>query len=91
MTVEDLARSAGVDKEWLSAFESGERTEELTYELLLVLVRATQPPRPPGWDTGHEHDLQLGPEGRVDHGPGAADYWQRIDAVRASNRSRRSG
>jgi transcriptional regulator with XRE-family HTH domain len=91
LSVEDLAEKVGVSADWLTAFEDGERTGELTYALLLALVRATQPPRPAWWDDGHEHDLHLGERGRANRDPATDDYWDRLEGVRASNRSRRSG
>lgn len=91
LSVEGLAEKVGVSTDWLTAFEHGERTEELTYALLLALVRATQPPRPAWWDDGHEHDLHLGKAGRANRDPATEQYWERIEGVRASNRSRDSG
>ena len=90
MSIEELAARVGVSARWLAAFESGEATAELTYDLLLRLVRATQPPRPEWWDEGHEHDLHLGPAGvSQSHRTSHPDYWARIEAVRAVNRSSR--
>jgi len=88
LSIDDLAASAGVSPTWLASFEAGETTEELTYERLLALVRASQPPRPEWWDEGHEHDLHLGPAGAPEtQTPEAKDYWARIEAVRTVNRS----
>jgi transcriptional regulator with XRE-family HTH domain len=88
-SVAELAARAGVSATWLAAFEAGERTEELTYDRLLALVRATQPERPDWWDEGHEHDLHLGSHGPAGRqSPSAKDYWARIESVRTSNRSR---
>lgn len=89
LSVDELATGVGASATWLNAFEKGERTEELTYELLLTLVRATEPERPEWWDDGHEHDLHLGPRPMGTDGRRSADYWSRIDSVRAANRSRR--
>jgi transcriptional regulator with XRE-family HTH domain len=89
LSVEELAARAGVTATWLAAFEAGERTQELTYDRLLALVRATQPERPDWWDEGHEHDLHLGPQGAAEpQSPSAKDYWARIESVRAANRFR---
>jgi transcriptional regulator with XRE-family HTH domain len=88
LSVDDLAQRAGVSPAWLASFEAGEMAEELTYDRLLVLVRATQPPRPEWWDDGHEHDLNLGPLGvPAKQTEEATDYWARIEAVRNLNRS----
>ncbi|MDP9074324.1 MAG: helix-turn-helix domain-containing protein [Actinomycetota bacterium] len=87
LSVEELAVTVGVSPDWLARFEGGD-AEELTYQLLLALVRATQPERPRWWDEGHEHDLQLGPDSRADGqetDPNA--YWARIQAVRDRNRT----
>jgi len=89
LSVEELATRVGVNTTWLAAFEEGRRTDELTYDLLLALVRATQPPRPDWWDEGHEHDLHLGPHGAADpKSPSEKRYWARIESVRATNRAR---
>lgn len=74
----------------LARFEAGEASDELTYDLLLALVRAVQPPRPEWWDEGHEHDLQLGRDGVACTTTGDDDgYWARIEAVRQANRAAR--
>ncbi len=92
ISVEQLAARVGVSASWLTLFEAGEGTEELTYDLLLALVRATQPARPEWWDDGHEHDLQLGPVGAPEPDKtGPKGYWTRIEAVRTRNRSNRVG
>ena len=90
LSAEAVATAAGVEEAWLTEFESGRETEALTYELLLKLIRATQPPRPSWWDEGHEHDLHLG-AGAVASASttSAKDYWARIDSVRQANRTRR--
>ena len=90
MSVEQLASRAGVEPAWLAAFEEGRQTEELTYELLLRLVRATELIRPEWWDEGHEHDLHLGADA-MPSGPDSrtSGYWSRIRRVRAANRSAR--
>lgn len=87
MAVESLAARAGVSAGWLERLEAGSATEELTYERLLALVRATEPPRPEWWDEGHEHDLHLGSAAPVAGSGGSSDYWARIQAVRTANRS----
>lgn len=88
LSVDELAAKVAVTAAWLDAFERGKGTEELTYDLLLALIRATQPARPAGWDDGHEHDLHLG-ERAVTGDAAARPYWARIDEVRAANRSAR--
>lgn len=87
MTVQSLAARVGVSVDWLEAFEAARGTEELTYDLLLALVRATEPPRPEWWDEGHEHDLHLGSAAAAVDGGRSSDYWARIQAVRTANRS----
>lgn len=87
MTVESLAARAGVSAGWLERFEAGSGTEGLTYDRLLILVRATEPPRPEWWDEGHEHDLHLGPVAPVAELGGSSDYWARIQSIRTANRS----
>jgi transcriptional regulator with XRE-family HTH domain len=88
LSVGELAARAGVSPVWLERFEAGQGVDELTYDGLLALVRATQPPRPAWWDEGHEHDLHLGQAGVPDTSdPAAQDYWARIEAVRRANRS----
>ena len=87
MAVESLAARAGVSASWLEGFEAGSGTEELTYDRLLALARATEPPRPEWWDEGHEHDLHLGSGAPVAGSGGSSGYWVRIQAVRAANRS----
>lgn len=87
MTVQSLAARAGVSVDWLEAFEAGWGAEELTYDRLLTLVRATEPPRPEWWDEGHEHDLHLGSSAAAVGAGGSSDYWARIQAVRTANRS----
>ncbi len=85
LSIEELAARADVDPRWLAAFEAGERGEELTYDVLLALVRATEPARPDWWDEGHEHDLRL-PAGAAGHTESTGnDYWERVEAVRAAN------
>lgn len=84
----EVARRAGVTEEWLSGFEAGRLVEDPTYDLLLSLVRATQPPRPEWWDSGHEHDLNL-PSDAVWNRERHPDYWKKIDQVRALNRKAR--
>ena len=88
LSVEELASRVGVSANWLTRFEAGD-AEELTYELLLALVRATQPERPGWWDDGHEHDLHLGPGGVADAAQqiDRDGYWARIAAVRDRNRT----
>ena len=88
LSVDEVAGRAEVSAEWLTRFEAGD-ADGLTYELLLALVRATQPERPGWWDDGHEHDLQLGPRGVA--AAQEADpngYFARIEAVRDRNRAR---
>jgi transcriptional regulator with XRE-family HTH domain len=83
LTVEDVAEQAGVDPLWLAGLEKGEGVEDLGYDDVLRLVRATQPARPDWWDEGHEHDLHLGPG--ADHRAstdGDRRYWARIESVR---------
>lgn len=87
MEVEALAARAGVSADWLRDFETSGGTGELTYDRLLTLVRATEPPRPEWWDEGHEHDLHLGPAASVAGSERSSDYWARIQAVRTANRS----
>jgi len=90
LSVEELAARVRVEPTWLAAFEDGSQTEELTYELLLELVRATQPTRPEWWDSGHEHDLHLGPNPTPPgQEPRPTGYWSRIARVRAANRTAR--
>jgi hypothetical protein len=89
LSVEELAARVRVEPTWLAAFEDGSRTEELTYELLLELVRATQPTRPEWWDSGHEHDLHLGPDPTPGGDHRSGGYWARIASVRAANHSAR--
>ncbi len=90
LSVEELAARVRVEPTWLAAFEDGSRTEELSYELLLELVRATQPTRPEWWDSGHEHDLHLGPNPTPPgQEPRPTGYWSRIARVRAANRTAR--
>lgn len=87
LSVEELASRVGVSANWLARFEAGD-AEELTYQLLLALVRAAQPERPPWWDDGHEHDLHLGPDGMGEDNETDPDgYWARIEAVRDRNRT----
>lgn len=87
LSIEEVAVRVGVSADWLARFEAGD-AEELTYQRLLALVRATQPERPGWWDDGHEHDLQLGPGGVADsQDTDPHSYWARIDAVRDRNRT----
>jgi hypothetical protein len=86
LSIEQLAARVDVDPGWLAAFEAGERVEELTYDLLLRLVRATEPPRPEWWDDGHEHDLHLPAGAEGVGGARHSDYWRRVAAVRAESR-----
>lgn len=85
LSVADVAERAGVSVEWLQRFEAGLDEQGIDYDQLLNLVRAAQPPRPPWWDDGHEHDLHLPTEAIVDR-VGNPDYWARIEQVRAVNR-----
>ena len=89
LSVEELAARVRVDPAWLAAFEDGSQTEELTYKILLELVRATEPTRPDWWDAGHEHDLHLGPDPTPGGDQRSGSYWARIASVRAANRSAR--
>jgi hypothetical protein len=57
LSVSELAVRVGVSPAWLERVEAGHGGDELTYDGLLALVRATRPPRPAWWDEGHEHDL----------------------------------
>jgi transcriptional regulator with XRE-family HTH domain len=86
MTAREVADRAGVDPGWLADVEE-HGTEGLSYSEITELVRATQPPRPPWWDEGHEHDLLLGPDGYAEpRGESQRRYWRRIEAVRAAIR-----
>jgi transcriptional regulator with XRE-family HTH domain len=85
LSVEIVAERAGVSSTWLERFEAGIDEGDVTYDLILRIVRATQPPRPDWWDEGHEHDLHLpswATPGRDRH----PAYWAKIDKVRAANR-----
>lgn len=85
LSISELAERAGVSSSWLERFEAGPDETDLSYAQLLVLVRATQPPRPDWWDEGHEHDLHLPPQAVVDLHRNE-DYWSKIEKVRAANR-----
>ncbi|HAM02205.1 MAG TPA: hypothetical protein DCQ30_08265 [Acidimicrobiaceae bacterium] len=88
LSIEVVAERAGVSSTWLERFEAGTDEGDISYDLILRIVRATQPPRPDWWDEGHEHDLHLpswATPGR-DHHPA---YWAKIDKVRAANREAR--
>lgn len=86
LSLAEVASRAGVSEDWLEGFESG--LEEVGYDQLLALVRATQPPRPEWWDAGHEHDLNLPADGVVDRDRNPR-YWRRIEGVRLANRHAR--
>lgn len=84
MTIEEVAARAGVDPGRLAELEDGAGTRDVLYSQWAKLVKATQPPRPPWWDDGYEHDLSLPPDGH--HEPttdSGRRYWDRIAAVRA--------
>ncbi|MGQ0679821.1 MAG: helix-turn-helix domain-containing protein [Actinomycetota bacterium] len=49
LTVEQVAARAGVTSERLASLEAGRDVEELGFAEVCALLRATQPPRPPGW------------------------------------------
>jgi transcriptional regulator with XRE-family HTH domain len=85
LSVAELAERVGVSVEWLERFEAGLDEDGISYERLLVLVRATQPPRPEWWDDGHEHDLHL-PHGAITDRDGNRSYWAKIEQVREANR-----
>lgn len=57
LSIEVVAERAGVSSTWLERFEAGTDEGDISYDLILRIVRATQPPRPDWWDEGHEHDL----------------------------------
>ncbi|MGI8493577.1 MAG: helix-turn-helix domain-containing protein [Acidimicrobiales bacterium] len=81
----EVAQRAAVTQQWLERFEAGLVEEGLNYDLLMSLVRATQPPRPDWWDSGHEHDLHLPPDA-VRNRDRNRGYWEKIEQVRAHNR-----
>lgn len=90
LSLEQVAARAGVAAERLASLEAGLGVEELVYAEVCALVRATQPPRPPGWSEDFEHDLTVirlsppaTPEGRR--------YWARVADVRAELECIRSG
>lgn len=89
LTVKEVARRAGVTPEWLERVEDGALPDGPSYELLLKLVAATQPPRPAWWDSGHEHDLNLPPSAVRDRNQ-HPEYWQKIEKVREANRRSRA-
>ncbi len=88
LSIDQVAERAGVEPAWLTDVEA-RGTRALLYSQIAAVVRATQPPRPPWWDEGHEHDLLLGPNGRparqlTEH---EEQYWANIDEVRATIRA----
>ena len=86
LSLEVVASRAGVSEEWLARFEAGQTEDGPTYDLLLGLIAATEPPRPGWWDSGHEHDLHL-PADAVRDRDKRAGYWAKIEEVRRANRS----
>lgn len=90
LSLEQVAARAGVTAERLAFLEAGLGVEELAYAEVCALVRATQPPRPPGWSDDFEHDLTVTrlrppatPEGRR--------YWTRVADLRKELERSRSG
>ena len=90
LALEQVADRAGMATERLASLEAGRGVEELGYAEVCALVRATQPPRPPGWSDDFEHDLTVTrlsppatPEGRR--------YWARVADVRAELECSRTG
>lgn len=89
MSPEELAREAGVAAEVVEAAEALDQPlPPPQLERWLALYRATLPPRPAGWDAGHEHDAGLAPDARPapPYGPAEQAYWERIDAWTAELR-----
>lgn len=87
LSIDQAASRAGAEPAWWAELEDGVGTTEVSYHRWLQLVRATQPPRPPWWDEGYEHDLHLGEQGIVTMRSGEErSYWDRIAAVRAEIR-----
>jgi len=81
LSVGQVALRAGIAPQRLQALEAGEGVRELGYAEVCALVRATQPPRPPWWSDGFEHDLtvtRLGPPATAD----GRRYWSRVAEVR---------
>ncbi len=84
MTVAQVAERAGVDADWLARLEGGEGTGDVLSSQWVALVQATQPPRPPWWDGGYEHDLSLPPDGhREPTTESGRRYWARVAVVAA--------
>lgn len=83
LSLEEVAARAAVEPAQLASLEAGIGVEDLGYDDVLRLVRATQPPRPDWWDEGHEHDLNLGAFA-MRNGETETDrqYWARIESVR---------
>lgn len=82
MAAEDLAALAGIDAAQVERWETDPGA--LTVERFLVLYRLTLPPKPPGWDAGHDYDAALRRSSRPEPpydgvSPWKREYWETID------------
>jgi transcriptional regulator with XRE-family HTH domain len=82
LTADEVAARAGIATQELDEIEL-HGTDKLSYDQIVSLVKATQPPRPSWWDEGHEHDLSLVNAHLAARTQEEVRYWNRIQTVRA--------